>query len=117
MSENENGRTDRQWTDGQTLDPLVSYKLTGEQKAHSGELMRSCTRLVHECPKIHENHTAISARPYGSRKGAVRYPCDFYAQLRRQHDDRMISARSVYSFAQACCRNLSKKSHNGCIKM
>ena len=77
--------------------------------------MSSCTRLV-RMPKntrgSHSHRTISVRKPHG----AVLYPCDFYAQLQRQHDLRMISAQSVFGFAPVHCRNLSKKSHDGCIK-
>ena len=68
------------------------------------------------------SHCTISAQPpLGSHTGAVQYPWDFYAQLRRQHNDYTISVRSqhdlsLYGFAPVRCRILSKKSHDGRIK-
>ena len=53
--------------------------------------MSSCTPLVHEFPKIHEDHTAIVLSLHNLRTEAAGEPCDFYAQLRRQHDDSTIS--------------------------
>ena len=78
--------------------------------------MSSCTRLVHKCHKIHEDHTATVQSPHGLRTEALHYLCDFYAWLRRQHDDCTISTRSVYGFAPVCCRKPSKKVHDNRIK-
>ena len=82
--------------------------------------MSSCTRLVHEFQKIHE----ITQPPYDlgtasvwKPQGCVRYPCDFYAWLRRQQNDHTISVQPVYGYAPVRCRNLSKKSHDDRINV
>ena len=53
--------------------------------------MKRCTHLVHECPKLQDNCTPTVRYPYRSRTGAVQYLRDFYAWLRRLHDDHTIS--------------------------
>ena len=49
--------------------------------------MGSCTCLVHECPKIHEDYTASIQFPGGLCMEVAQALCDFYAWLLRQHND------------------------------
>ena len=78
---------------------FYTFEVTSQLK------MISCTSLLHEFLKVHEDHTAIVRSPHGlydSGKGIVRYPCDFYVRLQRQHDDRTISLRSPHILSQLC---------------
>ena len=84
---------------------------------------RNCILLVHECPKIHDDHTATiqSPRPPDvSPTCALSYPCDFYVWLRRWHELHKISAWFphvfFYGLTPVRCINLSKKLHDGRIE-
>ena len=69
----------------------------------------SCTRLVHKCPKINNNHTANLQALLCLCTEAALTPCDIIrARLRRWHNDHTISERSHYNFTTVCHRNPSK---------
>ena len=64
--------------------------------------MSSCTRLVHECPKIHEAHTATVRSPHGLRTEAAWAPCEILAIS--IHDDSTLTAKSTYDLRTVCLR-------------
>ena len=69
-------------------------------------IYNSCTRLLHDFLKVHEDHKATVRSPYGSRKAALRHPCDLYVRRRRQHDDRTISLRSPHGLSMTLHRSV-----------
>ena len=64
--------------------------------------MSGCTRLVHECPKIHEAHTATVRSPHGLRTEAAWAPCEIREMS--MHDDNTLTARSAYDLRTICLR-------------
>ena len=58
--------------------------------------MISCTRLLHEFLKVHEDHTAIVRSPHGLRTRAARASCDIRAISMYGCGDSIMTARSPY---------------------
>ena len=58
--------------------------------------MISCTRLLHEFLKVHEDHTSIVRSPHGLRTRAARASCDNRAIFMYGCRDSTMTARSPY---------------------
>ena len=56
----------------------------------------SCTCLVHECSKVHEDHTATVRSSQVLRTEAARAPCDIRAISMQGCGDSTMTARSTY---------------------
>ena len=66
--------------------------------------MISCTRLLHEFLKVHENHTAIVRSPHGLSTRAARASCDICAISMYGCGDSTMTARSPYDLRTFCLR-------------
>ena len=66
--------------------------------------MISCTRLVNEILKFHEDHTAIERSPHGLRTKVARASCDIRAISMYRCGDSTMVARSPYDLRTFCLR-------------
>ena len=66
--------------------------------------MISCTRLVNEILKFHEDHTAIERSPHGLRTKVARVSCDIRAISMYRCRDSTMTARSPYDLRTFCLR-------------
>ena len=66
--------------------------------------MISCTRLVNEIFKFHEDHTAIERSPHGLRTKVARASCDIGAISMYRCGDSTMTARSPYDLRTFCLR-------------
>ena len=64
----------------------------------------SCTRLLHEFLKVHEDHTAIIRSPHGLRTRAVSASCYVRAISMYGWGDSTMTARSSYALRTFCLR-------------
>ena len=65
--------------------------------------MISCTRLINESLKVHEDHTAIE-RSHGLRTRVARASCDIRAISMYHCGDSTMIARSPYDLRTFCLR-------------
>ena len=66
--------------------------------------MISCTRLINEMLKVHEDHTAIERSPHGLRTRVSRSSCDIHAISMYRCGDSTMTARSPYDLRTFCLR-------------
>ena len=66
--------------------------------------MISCTRLIYEILKVHEDHTAIERSPHGLRTRVARASCDMRAISLFRWGDSTMAARSPYDLHTFCLR-------------
>ena len=66
--------------------------------------MISCTRLINEILKVHEDHTAIERSPHGLRTRVARASCDIRAISMYRCGDSTMTARSPYDLRTFCLR-------------
>ena len=64
----------------------------------------SCTRLINEILKVHEDDTAIERSPHGLRTRVARASCDIHAISMYRCGDSTMTARSPYDLRTFCLR-------------
>ena len=68
--------------------------------------MISCTRLVNEILKVHEDHTAIERSPHGLRTRVARASCDIRGISMYRCGDSPMTARSPHVLSTSLHRSV-----------